>query len=101
EQSPDIAQGVNDDASKGKDIGAGDQGMMFGYACNETPEYMPLPIALAHRIINRITELRQAGALPWLRPGSKSQVTVEYDGATPVRINTVVVSTQHAPDVTQ
>src|SRR5579863_6714985 len=100
-QSPDIAMGVNEDSAKGKDIGAGDQGMMFGYACNETAEMMPLPIALAHRIINRITELRQNGTLPWLRPDSKSQVTVEYDGATPVRINTVVVSTQHAPDVTQ
>jgi len=100
-QSPDIAQGVDEDAARGKDIGAGDQGMMFGYACNETPELMPLPIALAHRIINRITELRQDGTIPWLRPDSKSQVTVEYDGATPIRVHTVVVSTQHAPDVSQ
>ena len=100
-QSPDIAQGVDEDAAKGKDIGAGDQGMMFGYACNETPELMPLPIALAHRVINRITELRQDGTIPWLRPDSKSQVTVEYDGATPIRVHTVVVSTQHAPDVSQ
>src|SRR5215213_9857489 len=98
-QSPDIAQGVNDDATQGKDIGAGDQGLMFGYASNETPELMPMPIALAHRIINRITELRQDGTIPWLRPDSKSQVTVEYDGATPVRVDTVVVSSQHAPDL--
>jgi S-adenosylmethionine synthetase len=100
QQSPDIAQGVNENAAQGKDIGAGDQGLMFGYACNETPELMPLPIALAHRIINRITELRQDGSIPWLRPDSKSQVTIEYDGDTPVRVDTVVVSTQHAPDVT-
>jgi S-adenosylmethionine synthetase len=98
-QSPDIAQGVDENSSTGKDIGAGDQGMMFGYACNETPELMPLPIALAHRIINRITELRQDGTIPWLRPDSKSQVTIEYEGAAPVRVHTVVVSTQHAPDV--
>ena len=96
-QSPDIAMGVDEDTARGKDIGAGDQGMMFGYACNETPELMPLPIALAHRIINRITELRQDGTIPWLRPDAKSQVTIEYDGQTPVRVNTVVVSTQHAP----
>jgi S-adenosylmethionine synthetase len=100
EQSPDIAMGVNDDASKGKDIGAGDQGLMFGYACNETPEMMPLPIALSHRIMNRLTDARKRGDVKWLRPDSKSQVTVEYDGLTPVRIDTVVVSTQHSDDVT-
>ena len=99
EQSPDIAMGVNDDASKGKEIGAGDQGLMFGYACNDTPEMMPLPIALSHRILNRLTEARKSGEVDWLRPDSKSQVTVEYDGVTPVRIDTVVVSTQHSAEV--
>jgi S-adenosylmethionine synthetase len=98
-QSPDIAQGVNDDAAKGKDVGAGDQGLMFGYACNETEELMPLPIALSHRILNRLTEARQKGEVNWLRPDSKSQVTVEFEGNTPVRVDTVVVSTQHAPEV--
>ena len=98
-QSPDIAQGVNDDADKGKEIGAGDQGLMFGYACNHTPELMPLPIALSHRILNRLTEARQSGEVNWLRPDSKSQVTVEFDGDRPVGIHTVVVSTQHSADV--
>lgn len=93
-QSPDIAMGVDRE-------GAGDQGMMFGYACNDTPELMPLPIALSHRIINRVTEARQKGEVNWLRPDAKSQVSVEYDGFKPVRIDTCVLSTQHAPDVDQ
>jgi len=100
-QSPDIAMGVDPDASRGKPIGAGDQGMMFGYAINHTPEFMPLPISLAHRILDRLTTLRQQKVVDWLRPDSKSQVTIEFDGPTPVRVDTVVVSTQHAPEVTQ
>jgi len=100
-QSPDIAQGVDDNLATGKEIGAGDQGLMFGYACNDTPELMPLPIALAHRIINRLTEARQEEEVDWLRPDSKSQVTVEFDGQRAVRVDNVVVSTQHAPDVGQ
>ena len=99
EQSPDIAMGVNSDEAAGKDIGAGDQGLMFGFACNDTPELMPMPIALSHRITNRLTEARFNGEVNWLRPDSKSQVTVEYDGYKPVRVDTVVVSTQHAPTV--
>ena len=98
-QSPDIAQGVNENATVGKEIGAGDQGLMFGYASNDTPELMPLPIALAHRVLHRLTEARRQKEVDWLRPDSKSQVTVEYDGPRAVRIDTVVVSTQHAPQV--
>jgi len=93
-QSPDIAQGVNEDSDTGKDIGAGDQGLMFGYASNETSELMPMPVALAHRLINRITDLRKDGTIKWLRPDSKSQVTVEYEDGRPVRIDAVVISTQ-------
>ena len=100
-QSPDIAMGVDEDRATGKEIGAGDQGLMFGYACNHTPELMPLPIALAHRILNRLTAARENGEIDWLRPDSKSQVTVEYDGHEPVRIDTVVVSTQHSPEVSR
>ena len=102
-QSPDIAQGVNAAKAEGKSTaeqGAGDQGMMFGYACDETPELMPMPIILAHRIMRKLTDLRKAGKMPWVRPDSKSQVSVEYDKAgKPVRVDTVVVSTQHAPHV--
>ncbi|HHT9115783.1 MAG: methionine adenosyltransferase [Planctomycetes bacterium] len=98
-QSPDISQGVTEGEGLYKEQGAGDQGMMFGYACNDTPELMPLPIMLAHRIIIKHAELRQNGTLKYLRPDAKSQVTVEYEDHKPVRVHTVVVSTQHAPDV--
>ena len=98
-QSPDIAQGVDENSESGKETGAGDQGLMFGFACYDTEELMPLPIALSHRILNSLTKARQEGKVNWLRPDSKSQVTVEYDGFKPTRIDTVVVSTQHSPDV--
>ncbi len=102
EQSIDIAMGVNNAlegrAEDAHDIGAGDQGMMFGYACNETPEYMPMAIAMAHRVTRRLAEVRKTGLVSYLRPDGKAQVTVEYDDGRPVRIDTVVLSTQHAPE---
>jgi S-adenosylmethionine synthetase len=98
-QSPDISQGVTEGEGLHKEQGAGDQGLMFGYACSETEALMPFPIHYAHRLVEKLAELRQKRVLPWLRPDSKSQLTVEYDGAKPVRVHTVVISTQHAPDV--
>ena len=98
-QSPDIAQGVNEGEGIDLDQGAGDQGLMFGYACNETPALMPLPIYYAHRIMQRQAEVRRDGRLPWLRPDAKSQLTVRYVDGKPVEIDAIVVSTQHNPDV--
>jgi hypothetical protein len=98
-QSPDIAQGVNEGQGLDLDQGAGDQGLMFGYACNETASLMPLPIHYAHRVMQRQAEVRRDGRLPWLRPDAKSQLTVRYVDNKPVSIDTIVVSTQHDPDV--
>lgn len=100
-QSPDIAQGVNEGEGLDLDQGAGDQGIMFGYACDETPELMPMPILYAHRLMQRQATLRKDGRLPWLRPDAKSQVTVRYDAATgrALEIDTIVLSTQHHPDI--
>lgn len=106
-QSPDIAMGVNDSIEARKDsfndsdnkIGAGDQGLMFGFACDETPELMPMPISLAHKLAKKLSEVRKNGTLNYLKPDGKTQVTIEYDGEKPVRVDTIVISTQHSEDV--
>jgi len=98
-QSPDISQGVTEGEGMHSEQGAGDQGLMFGYACNETPELMPFPIHYAHRLVEKLALLRESGEISWLRPDSKSQVTVEYEDDKPVRVHTVVISTQHDGDV--
>lgn len=102
-QSPDIARGVNENRKKKKKQGAGDQGMMFGYATNETPEYMPMAIMFAHKLVKRLSDIRKNNSklMPYLRPDAKSQVTIEYHGRKPVRVHTVVISTQHDGDVSQ
>jgi S-adenosylmethionine synthetase len=99
QQSPDISQGVTEGEGLHKEQGAGDQGIMFGYACNETKTYMPLPIYYAHKLVEALTDARESGAIPYLRPDGKSQVTVEYNDMKAVRVDTVVLSTQHSPDV--
>jgi S-adenosylmethionine synthetase len=98
-QSPDIAMGVDNAHDDNLDQGAGDQGLMFGYACSETPELMPLPIHLAHRLVERQADLRRDGRLPWLRPDAKSQVTIRYENGLPVAVDTVVLSTQHHAEI--
>jgi S-adenosylmethionine synthetase len=98
-QSPDIAQGVNEGEGLFKDQGAGDQGLMFGYATDETPEFMPMPIMYAHKLTERLAKVRKNGELNFLRPDGKSQVTIEYEDSRPKRIDTVVISTQHSPDI--
>jgi S-adenosylmethionine synthetase len=100
QQSPDISQGVTEGEGLHKEQGAGDQGIMFGYACNETPSYMPLAIYYAHRLVEELTNARENGSIPYLRPDAKSQITVEYEDLKPIRIDTIVLSTQHGPDVT-